>query len=54
MFQGRYGISNSYHQKGSTATDWPVGSSRAIHLSFYKPIEAVFHQSKRGQEERLE
>ena len=32
----------------SAATDWPVSDSGAIHISFYRPIEAVLYHSKRG------
>ena len=38
----------------SVATDWPVGGSRAIHLSFYRSIKFVLYHSKRGKTDRLE
>ena len=38
----------------SAVTDWPVGGSKAIHISFYKSIKTVLYHSKRGQTDRLE
>ena len=49
-----YRISYSYLQKRSAATDWSVSSSRAVHISFYRPIKSVFHHSKGRQTNRPE
>ena len=41
-------------RKRSAAIEWPVSGSGAIHISFYRQIEAVLYHSKKGQTEQLE
>ena len=48
------GLSSSYHSKGSTTTNWPVGSSRAVYIPFYKPIKTLFYDPKGSQIDRVE
>ena len=47
--QSYNGLSSSYLQKRSTTTDWPTGSSQAVHIPLHIPIKTIFYHSKGSQ-----
>ena len=40
--QSYNGLPGSYLQERSAATDWPAGSSRAVHILFHKLVKTHF------------
>ena len=51
--QSYNGLLGSYLQERSAAINWPVKSSRAVHIPFHRPVETIFHHPKGSQKGRL-